>query len=75
MAKVKNHIIEDKSDYLMIAVNIFICLFSIFMIGRVGILGKYLSLIMAFIVGDFSTLLLVIILISTDLDEARKATI
>ena len=65
MAKVKNHIIEDKSDYLMIAVNIGICLCCVFMIGRVGVFGNYLSLFFAFLVGDFSTLLLVGILIST----------
>ena len=50
MAKVKNHIIEDKSDYFMIAVDIGICLFCVFMIGRVGILGNYLSLFLAFLV-------------------------
>ncbi len=75
MAKVKNHIIEDKSDYLMIAVNIGICLFCFFMIGRVGVLGKYLSLFFAFLVGDFSTLLLVIIFICTILNIIFKKKI
>lgn len=65
MAKVKNHIIEDKSDYLLIAIDIGICLFCVFMIGRVGVLGKYLSLFFAFIVGDYSTFLLCVILFST----------
>ena len=65
MAKVKNHIIEDKSDYLMIAVNIGICLFCIFMLGRVGVLGTYLSLFLSFLVGDFSSLILIVIFIST----------
>ena len=72
MAKVKNHIIEDKSDYLMIAVDIGICLFCVFMIGRVGVLGNYLSLFLAFLVGDFSTLLLCLILLSTVLNIVFK---
>ena len=72
MAKVKNHIIEEKSDYLMIAVDIGICLFCVFMIGRVGVLGNYLSLFLAFLVGDFSTLLLCLILLSTVLNIIFK---
>ena len=72
MAKVKNHIIEDKSDYLMIAVDIGICLFCVFMIGRVGVLGNYLSLFLAFMVGDFSTLLLCLILLSTIINIVFK---
>lgn len=75
MAKVKNHIIEDKSDYFKIAIDIGICLFCIFMIGRVGVLGSYLSLFLAFLVGDYSTFLLCIILVSTVLNILFKKQI
>ena len=75
MAKVKNHIIEDKSDYLKIAINIGVCIICFFMIGRVGILGKYLSLFLAFLVGDYSTLLLCIILAITIVNILFKKTI
>lgn len=75
MAKVKNHIIEDKSDYFKIAIDIGICLFCVFMIGRVGVLGSYLSLFLAFLVGDYSTLLLCIILVSTVLNILFKKQI
>ena len=75
MAKVKNHIIEDKSDYFKIAIDIGICLFCVFMIGRVGVLGSYLSLFLAFLVGDYSTFLLCIILVSTILNILFKKQI
>ena len=75
MAKVKNHIIEDKSDYFKIAIDIGICLFCVFMIGRVGVLGSYLSLFLAFLVGDYSTFLLCIILVSTVLNILFKKQI
>mgnify|MGYP003298999178 CR=1 FL=1 len=60
------------SPYLKIAVDIGICLFCVFMIGRVGVLGNYLSLFLAFLVGDFSTLLLCLILLSTVLNIVFK---
>ena len=59
----------------MIAINIGVCLFCIFMIGRVGVLGQYLSLIFAFIVGDFSSFILVIIFISTIINILFKKKI
>ncbi|MDE7161354.1 MAG: hypothetical protein K2N65_01200 [Anaeroplasmataceae bacterium] len=58
MPKVKNHIIREKKDYFYITLNIGLCIFCIFLIGRIGLAGRTLALFFSFIVGDFSTAIL-----------------
>lgn len=62
MPKVKNHIIQNKKDYLYIAVSIGVSIFCILLIGRVGVAGQMLALFFSFLFGDFSTLILAFIL-------------
>ncbi len=63
MPKVKNHIIQNKKDYLYVAIGIFVIIFCILLIGRVGIAGKTLALFFSFIFGDFSTIILAFALV------------
>lgn len=63
MPKVKNHIIQNKKDYIHIAISICIMVFCILLIGRVGTAGRMLSLFFSFLFGDFSTIILVFAMI------------
>ncbi len=65
MPKIKNHVILKKQDYLYVGINIFLIIFCIILIGRIGILGRLLALFFAFFIGDYSTVILVIILINS----------
>lgn len=65
MPKVKKQIIKEKKDYLYVLIGVIIIVMCIFLIGRVGTLGNYLGLLFSFIFGDFSTLILAIILLFT----------
>lgn len=59
MPKVKNHIIQNKKDYVYIAISICVIVCCILLIGRVGTAGRILSLFFSFLFGDFSTIILV----------------
>ena len=64
VAKTKNQIVETKKkDYLYVAVCISISIFCILLIGRIGTAGSKLALIISFVLGDFSTAILAVILI------------
>lgn len=65
MAKTKNQIVESKKnkDYLYVAVSIFIIIFCVLLIGRIGNAGSKLALIISFILGDFSTTILAVVLV------------
>ncbi len=65
MPKIKNHVIQKKQDYLYVGINIFLIIFCIILIGRIGFLGRLLALFIAFFIGDYSTVVLVVILISS----------
>lgn len=65
MPKIKNHVIQKKQDYLYVGINIFLVIFCIILIGRIGFLGKLLALFFAFFIGDYSTIILAFILISS----------
>lgn len=58
MPKVKNQIIREKKDYFFVAMNIGICILCIILIGRIGLAGKTLALLLSFLLGDFSTAIL-----------------
>lgn len=63
MPKVKKQIIKEKKDYFYVALCIGISIFSIILIGRIGMAGRFLALFFAFIFGDFSTIILMFIFI------------
>ena len=63
MAKVKNQIVENKkNNYLSNAVCISLAIFCVLLIGRVGAAGSRIYLFLSFLLGDFCTVILAIIL-------------
>ena len=63
MPKVKNHIIKNKKDYLYVAIGIIVSISCLLLIGRVGFAGSKLALIISFIFGDYSTIILAMIML------------
>jgi len=65
MAKTKNQIVENKKNntYLSNALCIAIAIFCVLLIGRVGSAGTKIFLFVNFLLGDFSTLILAIVLV------------
>ena len=63
MPKVKNHIIKNKKDYLYVAIGIIVSISCLLLIGRVGFAGSKLALIISFIFGDYSTIILAIVML------------
>lgn len=62
MPKTKNHLIKNKKDYLYVAISVTIIIFCILLIGRIGLAGQKLALFFSFIFGDFSTIILALVL-------------
>ncbi|MGM9970575.1 MAG: hypothetical protein ACI35S_09300 [Anaeroplasma sp.] len=62
MAKEKNRVTQNKKEYLYIAIAVLLIIFSLLLLGRVGRLSS-IFLFLSFIFGDYTSLLLMILII------------